>query len=279
MAQEETTLGEIKTILTNFLGRVDKNEKKVTEMEKQVDENKNGLTEAKENMLQNELIKLKNISRAKNLILYGLADTNEINNNLGYIIKEIVESVNLNMNQVESYSRIGKIEGNRPVIIALNSQNLKVQFFNNIDVLKERGYNIANDTTKEERETYKKLKEIKNELLSLGIESKIKRTKIMINNEYLEQEEACKYLEKKRKEKHNNNNNNIIEEKDNGYTSDASSIISNHSQASKKRERQESKSPEGSNDKKIYRGNKKNNFARPKNYITQYYEKKTSRNN
>ena len=120
-----------------------------------------------------------------------------MNNTLGDQIKEIVESVNLNMNQVESYNIIGKTVGNRPVILALNSQNLKIQFFNNIGLLKERGYNIANDTTKEERETYKKLKEIKNDLLSLGIESKIKRTKIIIDNNYLVLEEAFKYVEKK----------------------------------------------------------------------------------
>ena len=104
------------------------------------------------------------------------------------------------MEQIESFRRIGKKAGNRPVLVTLNAYKLKKLFFDNLVTLKSKGYNVANDITKEEREIYRKLKEIKEELLYLGIESKIIKSKILIKNEFFEIEEAYNYIEKKRRE-------------------------------------------------------------------------------
>ena len=125
--------------------------------------------------------------------------------------------------------------GNRPVIISLVSQIIKKKFFSNFEVFKSKGLTIANDSTKEEREHYKKLKEIKVELIAIGIESQIIKTKILIENNMHNLEEALNYLEKKKIE--NNNNNNREKNEISGYESDTSSVVSSNSNTSRKREK------------------------------------------
>ena len=178
------------------------------------------------------------------------------------------------------------------MILALTSREMKSKFFDNFEVLKSKGLSIANDMTKEERENYKKLKAIKIELFNYGIQNKIAKGKIIINNNECEVEEALKFLEEIKKEETINS-----EQKERGYTSDTSSVISdipntfternkielnvevknkgeilkiknnlqknkindagymsdssNVSTASKKRNRQESKSPEECKEKKM----------------------------
>ena len=83
MAQEGTTLvdvkNEIKSFSTKILDKLDKHEEEVKLIKKQVIDNKKGINVANDEIgaLKDEVNKLKNLSKAKNIILYGVEDTDE----------------------------------------------------------------------------------------------------------------------------------------------------------------------------------------------------------
>ena len=203
--EEEPTMTELKQLLTRILAKMDGNEKEFSSLKQQVNTNKKdaGDNRSDINKLKTEVSRLKNIVSSNNIIIYGLEDSKEINENLENKITEILESVNLTIDQVDNYSRIGKKAGKRPIVLSLSSRRLKKNFFNNIDKIKSKGLNIANDISREEREKFKKFKEIQSELLNLEIESKIVRSKIIVGNKHFNLESAYKFLdEKKEREIH-----------------------------------------------------------------------------
>ena len=68
-------------------------------------------------------------------------------------------------------------------------------------MFKEKGLSIPNDSTKEERDEYKKMKEIKDQLYQLGIDSKIIKRKLTFNNKTYNVEEASIFLINKQHKK------------------------------------------------------------------------------
>ena len=207
---KELTTGEIKDMFSEILETVKRNGEEFKAVKNQVNENKNEITEANKeiNTLKNEVNRLKNIARSKNIVIFGLEDSKNINDNLKSEINKILEYVHVSMEQVDFYNRIGKKEGNRPVILSLTSREIKSKFFDNFEVLRSKGLSIANDMTKEERENYKKLKAIKIELFNYGIQNKIAKGKIIINNNEYEIEEALKFLGEIKKEETSNSEQN-----------------------------------------------------------------------
>ena len=239
----------------------------IESVKEQVSDNTKGIADVNDKImiLRSELNKnlksiTNNIKRSKNVIIYGLEDTDEINKDLDGKIGEILNNIGLNMQHVDSSNRIGKKAGKKPVIISLVSQKQKKNFFSNINLFRSLGLSIANDSTKEERQYYNKMKEVKSELLKLGIESKIVKSKIEVEGNPLNLEEAYEFLEGKGNGNNNNNdmggkNDNAEKrdgyssdisgerkkfnerEKEKGYSSDTSSTISNLSSTSRKRVR------------------------------------------
>ena len=101
---------ELKKLLNQILTSVSNNEKKYEEVNNQVNINTADITENKEELqqLKREVEKLKNSAKAKNIIIYGIEDTNNINDNLANNIKDILESINLSLENADYYYRLGK---------------------------------------------------------------------------------------------------------------------------------------------------------------------------
>ena len=275
---KEPSRSEIKELLAKILLRLDKNDEEFDGLKSQVKNNEGSINGANEKVkkLENEVEKLKNIDKAKNIIIYGIPDSKEVNDDLENKIKEILKMVDLRIDNIDYYSRMGKIPGNRPVIIKLTSLTFKQKFFDRIGSLKAKGLNIANDISKEDRELFKKLKVIQSELINFDIECKIIKSNLFIENKQYNLNDATKFLEETKNKIDNNiRNDNINNEELNEINESIN--ISSAPMSSKKRERQESKSPEESKEKKISKIlNKNQNLSKHNNSITNYYSAKTS---
>lgn len=177
--------------------------------------------------------------------MHNIEDKNDINKDLFNYVMKILKELDIEENNVDIIRRIGNKEGRRPVVVTLISQRDKYKFFDNHDKLKKRyGIVITNDSTKAKRENYKKFKSIKEELATVGIEAKIRKSLLQVENQHYDLKQALEYLKKT---------------KTNNESDSDQSIESNVTSASKKRERAVSITPkEAKNLKRSKRNNKGN---------------------
>ena len=98
-------------------------------------ESENALLRKDLQALRSELNYLSNKDRAQNVILLNVKDDKETNDNLPNIIKNILNEI----------KRVGKIEGKRPVLIALNSMEFKKLLFSKQEEFNKKGLKIYND--------------------------------------------------------------------------------------------------------------------------------------
>lgn len=138
-------------------------------------------------------------NRASNLILYGVADTSETNNNLFQNIINLIKKLQVDINEliVTDIYRIGKKMGNRPIVIKLLAPRWKQVFFQKIANFKKNKLNIDNDLTKEEREVKKQLLKTRYLLKQKKIFAKLKGNQLWLNNSPLSQEQIEFYLANK----------------------------------------------------------------------------------
>lgn len=120
-------------------------------------------------------------SRNMNILLHNIEDKKEINVDLFNYVMEIIEEIGIEENRVENIKRIGFSVGKRPVAISLLHYRDKKIFFDNETLLKvNHNIRVSGDFSKEQREEYRRLKEIKKSLSEKGIQADVSRGKIVI---------------------------------------------------------------------------------------------------
>lgn len=97
--------------------------------------------------------------RAKNIVLYRLEDTDVINNNLIAVINELFAELELNIPDLAKADafRLGKVRGNRPVLIKFVAERWVKQAFSKVQEFRSFNLVIANDRTAKERENRRQL--------------------------------------------------------------------------------------------------------------------------
>ena len=133
-------------------------------------------------LLNNEVKFLINKFRQNNLILYRITDTEEVNNNLNDHVKKLLKDV-ISQDGIEKVSRIGYKVGNRPVVVTLSDQKYKEEILKYDSLKENHKIVIACDSTIEERENYKKLKKIRDQLTCKYQNISIKKNKIIIDDQ------------------------------------------------------------------------------------------------
>lgn len=204
MGETKTTNDELKNLILTLTSKVDDFEKIGTETRKEVEKNTEDITklkqeskETKENM-EKELKQVKkdidilyNSSRMKNLVFYGINDSEEINKGLYKHVLKILRDVNIDERIVDHIKRIGAIKGSRPVVVTLMSQKYKKDIYDKADQLKSLyKITIANDLSKTERDEFNKLRKVRDELKLLNFDAKIYRNKIQIKDKMYDFESA-----------------------------------------------------------------------------------------
>ena len=236
----EPTNSELKELLTEVLENVKKFDEKIDKVEKSTTENAREIKSLKseneelkktnKDLIKNmDVIRKKVInqnlkSRAKNVILHNIKDSNEFNKDLFNKVLEITCEIGVYEQHIDSIKRIGIKEGRRPVFITVTSLASKKIFFDNLLFLKSKGIIVTNDTTKKEREDYKKLKEIKEKLANFGSKALIKNSKLFVEDHCFDIPQAQKYvdeLEKEIDDKINRDSQNIVKQGGNTFKTPA----------------------------------------------------------
>lgn len=147
--------------------------------------------------LNKEIDFFKRNARNKNLILYNIPDTDDLNNNLFNEVMSILADIEVKDYYIDNIRRLGQVKGKRPVVITLVTARYKKMFFENAELLIEKhGIVLANDASKQEREEYKKLKMIQQKLEKMDIEAHIKKNKIVIGKKIFDSIQATSYIER-----------------------------------------------------------------------------------
>ena len=78
-------------------------------------------------VLRNEVNYLNNKERAQNVILLNVKDSEEVNINLATHVNNILKEINITVPEgsIKDIKRVGRIMGNRPVLLALDSVDFK----------------------------------------------------------------------------------------------------------------------------------------------------------
>lgn len=123
--------------------------------------------------------------RAKNLIIFKLEDSEKFN---GYLFGEILQlfsGVGLAIPEIAIVDvfRLGKIKGNRPVIVKFLTVRWVKLIFSKIIEFKRRNLVISNDYSPEERPQRPLLISRVRELRSAGIVAKIVNNKVITLND------------------------------------------------------------------------------------------------
>lgn len=140
-------------------------------------------------MIQSErsLSTLERVSRSRNIILFKLQDTDEINSHLNSVVINIFKKVKLQIPDVaiDDVFRIGKTKGNRPTMIKFISSKWVKMFFGKVGELKSENIFIANDRSKEERENRLILLDQVKKMREEGQNVVLKETKIVVLDEHV----------------------------------------------------------------------------------------------
>lgn len=134
--------------------------------------------------------------RAKNLILFNLEDTVQINKNLVTVLFEIFKNVGLDIPELalDDAFRLGKFQGKRPVIVKFISSRWVRLAFGKAKQFKLMDLTIANDRTKEEREERKELLGKIRNLKLVGKNVYLKGKRIFLNDKPMDSEEINNVL-------------------------------------------------------------------------------------
>lgn len=133
--------------------------------------------------LEKRFSSLSDQSRFKNLILFGLEDSESVNRDLIHSVLEIFSDMGLRIPDVavEDSFRLGKVMGSRPIKIKFISSRWVRVAFDRVEEFKNFNLAIANDRTKEEREKHRDLRDRVVRLRNLGMNAKIRNKTLIIN--------------------------------------------------------------------------------------------------
>lgn len=97
---------------------------------------------------------LLNREKAKNIVLFKVSDTSSENENLLEIVISIFKKaeVDIEKKDISDVRRLGKKEGNRPILISFENEKDKFEIFKKARNFGNMGLGFSNDMKKELRE-------------------------------------------------------------------------------------------------------------------------------
>lgn len=136
--------------------------------------------------------------RAKNLVLFKLEDSDNINNNLLMAILGVFKNVGLQISElaVDDVFRLGKNKGARPILIKFISAKWVKLIFGRVQELSKAGFAIANNRSKEERLHRRNLLDQVHKLKGLGLDARLKGVKIIVDGSVVSAEEPSTTLKR-----------------------------------------------------------------------------------
>lgn len=123
--------------------------------------------------------------RSKNLVLFKLEDSDEINRNLSNIVLSVFNNIGLKIPDVavDDIFRIGKNKEARarPVLIKFSLTQWFRMAFTKVKEISNAGYAIANNRSREEREQRRSFLDQIHKLRGKGHDAKLKGDDILVN--------------------------------------------------------------------------------------------------
>lgn len=181
---KESLQGEIKALNLNNVKILNKLQKVDSENSKLA--SKCSELEKANITLSSQVNKLMKDSKAKNMFIYKVEDTDIYNadllNKVGELISKYYESFDIST--IDEIRRIGRKAGNRPIFIKFTSVKIKSTIFSHIVKVKDKAFSIANDLTDEEIKVRNELQPLAYKLRESGIDAKLKNGKIAIGTKH-----------------------------------------------------------------------------------------------
>lgn len=173
MTNINTTIAPIATCLQNCITEI----KLVSDNLKQI--------ENKVSMLENKVNICTSFPRQNNIIIYNVKDDEEFTNlALRQKLLDTFEKVDVRINElhINKCFRLNCKSGIRPILVSLNCNWIKSELLQKHKALKELGFGISPDRSKEEREAFKHALPKIIELRKKGVQVKFKNKSILVNN-------------------------------------------------------------------------------------------------
>lgn len=141
---------------------------------------------------ESSLSNIESLTRAKNIILFKLTDTDDFNSELISRVRNIFQEVNLQIPEVaiDDAFRLGRIQGNRPTMGRFISSKWVWLIFSKVRELRKCNIFISNDRTKQERDYRRKMLEQVRNLREGGQNAILRGSKIVILNDNPEEKNS-----------------------------------------------------------------------------------------
>lgn len=172
-----SSINNLSESLKTVRAEIHTSSKFVESIDRRVNEFENRLTQS-----ESSLSALESLSRARNIILFNLMDTDEINTDLHAMVLKTFKKVNLQVPDlaIDDVFRLGKIRGKRPIMIKFISSKWVRLVFGKVRELRNEDIFIANDRSKEERENRRLLLDQVRRIREGGQDAVLKGNKIII---------------------------------------------------------------------------------------------------
>lgn len=146
--------------------------------------------------LKDQVNFLENDRRRNNVILFHVPDTVEINKNVLNFVMDLFNKAELSIPSCcyDTAFRLGKVLGERPILVQFTSQRWKRDVFSKAANLRESGYSVSNDLSKEEREIRRTKLAVISKLTSKGFKASLRGTSIFVNGKQISDEKASSLL-------------------------------------------------------------------------------------
>lgn len=178
------------------------------------------LNDFEKRLVSNEkiLTALGNNIRSRNVVLFKLEDSIDINKNIFSATMNIFKRVGLEIPEVaiDDIFRLGKSPGNCPVLIKFISARWVKKVFSKVREIRALNFIITNDRPMEEREKRRKLLPLVQQIRESGLDASLKGSEIWFNGAVLTKENLDRLvssLNPSPAKLLNNNHSNSVNEK------------------------------------------------------------------
>ena len=136
-------------------------------------------------LIKKEINRIASKGKEKNIIFFNVLDNDDINSRLTDYVQEVIKKcgVILPEDGVSCVERVGRQEGKRPIRVTLSNFDLKKKFFDKATEFKNNKVFISSDLTELQRMERKKALDTQKLLKTFNIQSKIRGSNLMIENE------------------------------------------------------------------------------------------------
>lgn len=199
-----TTNDDLKELLISLNKKVSKIDETMTKTQQVCLQNSKDISFVKERneilsaqikSLKKEVGFLQTLVKKKNVVLYQIPDTEEVNGDLFNHVTNILKDAYITPDDIEEVKRVGSVKGKRPVVVSFLSLRKRNTVFEHHKTIKER-HKVATayDTTKEQRVRRANLKKVQGEFKRLNIVATIRKNGLYIDEKRHTLSEAIAHL-------------------------------------------------------------------------------------